>query len=295
MMVAAIVVMNQEKQCSDVKTAGGWKSVVSLKDLNDTLKMNMKSFAAVNKANSENLAQVTSIVNLERDFRQGFYYGLDGVGTVSTQFGIMAPTLDVRGGVMFHSFQLEVKVGNFTRNSVTTNGFDPQFANQCILWGESAPVSNAVQVSLMGKNTKVAFGHQGGDSFYSLNGGNYYFSAEQKVKNVSLSGGVDLGEATTGYAAVKWSTKNNVFTLTGNKLGSADKNFVFSYVRNNIPVAKGMNMSLGNALFHQGDTNRLHLVATLHMGRFDLSTQTGGTMVQSTFTPLWGLGVNYKM
>ncbi|MEE6207331.1 MAG: hypothetical protein VZR95_04680 [Alphaproteobacteria bacterium] len=223
------------------------------------------------------------------------YTGADLVGTASSQFGVMAPTIDFRCGYDFNTFKIEGKVGNFTRNNVKTAGFDPQFMNDCILFGEAAPVSKAMQLSLMYNSTNVFVGHQGGTDFYKFNDGNYYAGIEQKISNVAVSGGMDFAETTTGYAAAKWSHSNNVVALTCNKLGSENQNFVLSYVHNNIPVCKNVKMSVGTALLSQTEKKGLHIVTGFNTGKLNLFAEAGGTLFNSVLTPKFGLGASYKM
>lgn len=283
-LVAIAVVVNNIETNSEVQTAGGG---LSLKQANDTTKTNVVAFAQGNATtDGEYLGQITVITNWEHQYGNGIFVGADLIGTASTQFGVMAPTVDARCGLDFNTCRLELKAGNFTRNSVTTVGFGPQFGNNCILWGEPAAVSNAVQMSLIAKNTKVYFGHQGGEKFYSFCDGNYYVGAEQKIKNISLSGGVNFTEKMTGYAAAKWSAKNNTVTFTANKLGSEDQNFVASYVRSNIPLGKGVRMSVGGTYWHQPEKFGWLVVTGLSKGKFTLFTEAGS---------LFGGGFNYNL
>jgi hypothetical protein len=292
-VIALVVVVNTIQRESDFSIAGGPR-VKSLKELNDTTKTSVIAFAQGNITTEESLYQVMTIGNWEHQYSNGLYYGADLVGTVSSQFGIMCPTYDVRAGWIFNSFRLEAKVGNFTRNGVTTSGFDPQYSNFCVLLGESAPVSNAVQLAFISNKTKLYAGHQAGTSFYAFNG-NYYAGVEQKISNVTVSGGMDFAENTTGYAAVKWSANNNTITVTGNKLGAEAQNFVLSYVRSNIPVFKGIKMNVGSAFWTQPEKKGLQLVTGFNKGKVTLFAQAGGYMQSKIFTPVGGFGVNYNL
>ena len=290
-LVFGLVVVGNLDTVRDTFKAGGlW----SLKEANDTSKTSMTTFAEVNATTEEKLAQITSIASWEREL-SGYFYGIDAVGTVSTQFGVMCPTLDARGGVDFGTFRLEAKVGDFTRNSVKTSNFDPQFANFAILLGESASVSNAVQLSYVDSNTKIMVGHQAGSYFYSFKDGNYYICAEQTFGNVSVSGGVDFAENTTGYGAVKLSCKNDVFTVNGNKLGTDGQNLLLSYNHKILSLGRGINMGIGSALWLQSGVTGLHIVSGFGKGNVKLFAQAGGRWQSSTFTPMIGLGLNYKM
>lgn len=293
LVMIAVVVSNQMSETGFFTAGGPGKS---LKDQNDTTKTNVVAFAQGNATtDGEYLGQVTVITNWEHQYGNGIFVGADLIGTASTQFGVMAPTIDARCGLDFNAFRMELKVGNFTRTSVTTSGFDPQFANNCIVWGESAAVSNAVQLAILAKNTKLYVGHQGGEKFYQFNDGNYYAGAEQRIGNIALSGGVNFTEQTTGFAAGKWSCKNNTITATANKLGSEDRNFVLSYVRNGISLGKGVHMSLGNALYFQSEKSGWQLVTGLNKGKFTLYTQAGGYVTSGIITPVFGVGTNYNL
>jgi hypothetical protein len=290
--VIAVVVVVSNKESIRMQTAGGG---LNLKQANDTTKTNVVAFAQANYSSEEgDLFQVMTIGNWEHQYGNGTFIGADLVGTVSTQFGVMCPTYDVKAGLNFNAFKLEAKVGNFTRNSVTTSSFDPQFGNFCVLAGESAPVSNAMQIALISGRTKIYVGHQAGSKFYKLDG-NYYLGGEQKIGNVTLSGGADFTQTITGYADVKWMCQNNTFTLTCNKIGSDSQNFVLSYVRSGMPLFKGGRMNIGTALWKQSEKSGMQLVAGLNTGKFTLFAQTGGYLQTQTFTPTVGLGINYNL
>jgi hypothetical protein len=186
-------------------------------------------------------------------------------------------------------------VGNFNRNSVTTTGFDPQFANFLCLLGEGASVSNAVQLSLITKHGKMLVGHQGGKQFYSCDG-NFYASAELNIQNVALSGGINFTENPTGYAAAKWANKNNLVALTCNNLGGDAQNFVLSFVRSNIPVYKGITMNIANALWYKSQNQGVQVVTAFNMSNTTLYAQVGGQLNNmKNFTPIFGLGVKCKL
>ena len=289
-VVVVVLVMLCNNKTSNFMTAGG--GGISLKELNDTTKTNVAVFGEAN-VSDENIFHVNGIVNWEHQYNN-FYVGSDFIGTVSSKFGIMCPTLDARCGYDFNKYRLEAKIGNFNRNGVTTVGFDPQFSTFCILAGEGASVSNAVQLSLSSKNTKVLVGHQGGSSFYTFDG-NYYAGIEQKIGNFAFSGGVNLAEQTTGYAAAKWANKNNVCTLTCNKLGSKDHNFILSYFYNNISLGKGFVMNVGTALFGNSEQQGGRLVAAVSKDKMKLFAEVGGCLLQDVFKPMAGMGVSYKL
>jgi hypothetical protein len=296
-IIVVVAVLTSQLHEGNFLTAGDGGT--SLKELNEKAKEDTKivAFAEANVDNESKLGQFTAIANWNHFYGDGFYTGADLVGTASSQFGVMAPTIDFRCGYEFNnSFKIEGKVGNFTRNNVKTAGFDPQFMNDCILLGEAAPVSKAMQLSLTYKGTNVFVGHQNGTDFYKFDDGNYYAGIEQKISDFSVSGGMDFAETTTGYAAAKWSHNNNVVTLTCNKLGTENRNFVASYVHNNISVGKGISMNVGGAFWSQPEKKGVRLVTGFGKGCVKLFAEAGGYFVPgTTFTPTGGLGISYKM
>lgn len=293
-VIVLVSIVATKYEQDNIMTAGN--GGISLQELNDTSKTSVVAIAETNTNTDVSLAQVVTIMNWEHQ-NHWYFVGAEVVGTASSQFGIMCPTYDVFGGANFNGFRLEGRVGDFTRNNnVKSSGFDPQFMNDCILFGESAAVSNAIQLAYVSNNTKVAIGHQGGDSFYKFNTGNYYVCAEQNIKNVvSLCGGLDFAEKTSGYAAVKLNYKQNSLTVTGNKLGSDQQNCVISYMRDRIQIGKNVNMSLGSAFYLQPEKQGVHLVGGFGKGNVKLFAQAGGYLMENTFTPLFGLGASYKL
>lgn len=290
LVIVVCILFNQKN--GFMNTAGGG---LSLKNMNDTTKTSVVTFAEAHVTNEGNMFQGLAIANFEHQMSNGMYVGADMIGTVSTQFGICAPTCDFRLGANFNTFKIEAKMGNFTRNNVKTAGFDPQFQNDLLLLGEGVSVSNAMQVALMTKNTKVLFGHQGGDKFYTLNGGNYYTTIEQNIGKLSLGGGANFSEKVTGYAAAKLNSGNNTFTVTANNIGAQNKNYVLSYNRSNIKIGKNVNMSLGTALWNQTERTGLRMVAGFGKGGMKLFAQAGGYWLSEGFKPVFGLGASYKL
>jgi len=290
-LVVIAIVLNNESGLN-IAGNGGW----NLKDMCDTTKTSVVAIAEANQTSDQSLAQITTIMNYEHE-NNGLYYGADLIGCVSTEFGIMCPTYDVRFGADFQNGgRLECKVGNFTRNSIKTSGFDPQFSNFCTVSGDPASVSNAVQLSYVLNGTKIMVGHQGGLKFYQFNNGNYYVSAEQKIKNFAISGGLNFEEnQTTGYAAAQLKCGHSSFTTTCNKLGSDAQNFVLSYNYNGISLGKGVMMNIGSALYMQSAKSGLHMVAGFNKGKMNIFAQAGGYKIAKAFTPLVGLGLGYKL
>jgi hypothetical protein len=273
---------------------GGW----NLKQMNnDTTISSVVGFAEINQTSDQNLEQITTIMNWEKQYKNGLFFGADLIGCASTEFNLVCPTYDVKFGADFQNgCRVELKTGNFTRNSIKTSGFDPQFMNFCTLAGDPASVSNAVQLSLIAKNTKVMIGHQGGDKFFKFNDGNYYTSVEQKIKNFSVSGGLNFEEnKTTGYVAAKLNCGHSSFTTTCNKLGSDNENYVFSYNYNGINLGKGFAMNVGSALYLQSAKSGLHMVTGLCKGSYKLFAEAGGYKIGQTVKPLVGFGLSYKL
>lgn len=270
---------------------GGW----NLKQMNDTSKANVTMFAEINQTSEQNLEQGTVIMNYEHCYRQGFFVGADFIGCVSTEFGVVCPTYDMRAGLDFaNGGRLELKCGNFTRNSVKTAGFDPQFSNFCTLAGDPASVNKAVQLSYTNGGTKVLVGHQNGSDFYKFNG-NYYAGFEQKIKNVSFSGGADFSNTVTGYAAAQVRCGKSILNVNCNKLGSENENYIFSYNYNGINLGKGFAMNVGSALYLQTAKSGLHVVTGICKGSYKLFAEAGGYKIGQTVKPLVGMGLNVKL
>jgi hypothetical protein len=263
--------------------------------MNDTTKTSVVAFAEANTTTDQNLAQICTIMNYEKQVN-GLFFGADLIGCVSTEFGVVCPTYDVRAGFDFQNgSRIELKCGNFTRNSVKTAGFDPQFSNFCTMAGDPASVAKAVQIGYTKGGTKILIGHQAGSEFYKFNDGNYYIAAEQRIGNFAVSGGADFTEKTTGYAAANWSCGNNVINLNCNKLGSDNQNFILSYNHNNISLGKGVMMNVGSALYVQPAKTGLHMVAGFCKSNYKLFAQAGAYTVEKTVKPLIGLGLNVKL
>ena len=272
---------------------GGW----NLKQMNnDTTITSVVAFAEANQTSDQSLAQATTIMNYEHLYGNGMYVGADLIGCISTEFGIMCPTYDMRAGLDFvNGGRLELKCGNFTRNSVKTSGFDPQFMNFTTVSGDPASVSNAVQLAYTNGGTKVMIGHQAGSKFFKFNDGNYYAGFEQKIKGFAVSGGMDFAHAMTGYAAAQLKCGKNVFNVNCNKLGSDNENYIFSYNYNGINLGKGFAMNVGSALYLQSAKSGLHVVTGLCKGSYKLFAEAGGYKIGQTVKPLVGFGLNYKL
>lgn len=292
-LVVFVAVLMSQFDGGNFFTAGGG---LSLKQMNnDTTITSVVGFAEVNQTSDQSLAQGTVIMNYEHLYGNGMYVGADLIGCVSTEFGIMCPTYNMRAGLDFvNGGRLELKVGNFTRNSVKTSGFDPQFSNFCTVSGDPASVSKAVQLSYSNGGTKVLVGHQNGTDFYKFNG-NYYAGFEQKCKNFSVSGGADFAENITGYAAAQVRCGHSVLNLNCNKLGSANENYILSYNYNGINLGKGVSMNVGTALYKQTEKSGLHVVTGLCKGSYKLFAEAGGYKIGQTVKPLVGFGLNYKL
>lgn len=295
LVLVAIYVVLSNLESGNFFTAGN--NLWDLRKANsDTTTTSVVAFVEANQTTDQNLEQVTTIMNWEKQCRNGLFFGADLIGCVSTEFGVVCPTYDVKFGANFaNSGRLECKVGNFTRNSVKTSGFDPQFMNFTTISGDPASVSNAVQLSYALNGTKVMFGHQAGSKFYQLNDGNYYVGAEQKIKNFSISGGADFAEKTTGYAAAQVRCGKSILNVNCNKLGSENENYIFSYNYNGINLGKGFAMNVGSALYLQTAKSGLHVVTGICKGSYKLFAEAGGYKIGQTIKPLVGLGLNYKL
>jgi len=291
LVVIVCVVLSNEG--GNFFTAGGG---LSLKQMNDTTTTSVVAFAEANTTTDQNLAQVSTIMNYEHLYGNGMYVGADLIGCVSTEFGIMCPTYDVRCGMDFaNGGRLELKAGNFTRNSVKTAGFDPQFMNFATISGDPASVSNAVQLSYTLNGTKLMGGHQAGSKFYQFNDGNYYIGAEQRIGNFAVSGGADFTETVTGYAAAQVRCGKNVFNVNCNKLGTEAQNYIVSYNYNGISLGKGYILNLESAFYKQTAKSGVHVMAGLCKNNYKLFAQFGGYKTAETTKSLIGLGLNVKL
>jgi hypothetical protein len=294
LVLVAVVIVLSNIEGGSFFTAGngGW----NLKQMNDTSKTSVVAFAEANTTSDQNLAQGTVIMNYEHLYGNGMYVGADLIGCVSTEFGVVCPTYDMRAGLNFaNGGRLELKCGNFTRNSVKTSGFDPQFMNFTTISGDPASVSNAVQLSYTLNGTKVMAGHQAGSKFYQFNDGNYYVGAEQRIGNFSISGGADFSNTVTGYAAAQVRCGKSILNVNCNKLGSDSENYIFSYNYNGINLGKGFAMNVGSALYLQTAKSGLHVVTGICKGSYKLFAEAGGYKIGQTVKPLVGMGLNVKL
>jgi hypothetical protein len=289
-IIAIAVFVSNSEYRNNNQTAGGG---ISLKEMTDTSKCNVTMIGEANATTEQQLGQVTGIANYEHNY--GWYYvAADLVGCVSTEYNVACPTCDVRLGANFNFGKVEIKSGTFARNSVKTTGFDPQFSNFTINSGENYTAANATQISIIANATKVYFGHKG-SSFFKLNDGNYYAGGEQRIGNFTVAGGMDFAEVKSGYAAAKWNSKNNSFTITANNIGLDSKNYIISYNRSNIKVGKGFGMNIASALYKNSTKTGLHVVGGLHKGSATLFAQFGGYVSENVFKPVIGLGTNVKL
>jgi len=289
-IVVAIAVLTVNNSRNNMTAGGGW----NLKSMVDTTKSNVTVIAEGNVTNEQQLGQVTGIAGWEHQYANGLYVAFNVVGCVSTEYQVACPTNVGTFGANFGWGKVEVKCGTFARNTIKTAGFDPQFSNFTINCGENATAANATQVTLTAGGTSIYTGHKG-DSFYKFNTGNYYVGGSQKIGNFIFGGGVDFAETKSGYAAAKWQSKNNSFTLTANNIGLESKNYILSYNRNNINVGKGFGLNISSALYKNSVKTGLHVVGGLHKGSATLFAQFGGYVSENVFKPVIGLGTNVKL
>lgn len=271
------------------------KGGLNLKELNqkDTAQTKINVNLEFNQTTMQNLEQAVVIGNYFLR-RNGLFVGAGIVGGVSTEFGVCCPTMFVNMGLDFDSYKLEYKVGNFKRTTIMSGGLDPQFANDCLSLGEGAGAVNAMQVSLITKNTKIGFGHQGINSFYQFDGAWYAYMERRFCKELSLAGGVDFNETTTGYVAAKLSQGNNALTLTANKLGTETQSFVATYNRENISVM-GKTMTLSASAWGKATEQGLHLVTGLKQTKnCMLFAEVGSKLCQDQLQPYCGLGASFN-
>lgn len=290
-VIALLIVMPKVSENSFFSAGGG----VNLKDLNkkDSTSSSLTAILQINQTTKEPfLFQGLGVGNYYVR-KQGFFFDANVVGGISTQYGICMPTCSMGAGMDFNSFQIEYKIGNFKRGMIATSGFDPQFDNFCLDMGEKGSASNAMQLGATVGKTRFGFGHHGGSAFYDLTNGGWYIYTETPVCSwLSLGGGVDFGQATTGYAAAKAGFGDNSISVTANKIGTEKQNYIVAYNRNNISVNNKVKMSIGAAAWTSDVMKGLHLVTGLSKGKFTFFTQIGSQYTLNALTPYIGCGAN---
>lgn len=298
-VVAAIVILSPKNQYSPFSSSGGG---LSLKDLNkkDTVETSANFSLQANQTIDQTLVQGLFIGRYYKQVN-GFYFGGGTVAAVSTEFGVLAPVLYSNAGLIFTNYQIDYTVGKVKRTSITTPGVDSQYSNFCTLLGEGAAIGNAMQLAFIMKGTKFGFGHQGGTSFYDLKTGCWYAFMEMPVSQyVSVAGGVDFGEKTSGYVAAKASFNDNALTVTGNQLGKDNQNLVVTYNRNNISLWGNkflVSISGWAQKAGQGSDLGTHLVAGWVKNRGTFFAELGarsGESYDKAFNPYFGLGTSFS-
>lgn len=293
LVAIAIILVAPKDTMSFLTTAGGG---INLKELNqkDSTDTEITIDLQVNQTTEQNLEQALVCADYFHRMN-GFFVGAGIVGGVSTEFGVCCPTMFVNGGLDFNSYRLEAKMGDFKRGTITTGGIDAQYSNFCTVLGEGGGAKNAMQLSFIKQGFKVGFGHQGVASFYDFTGGSWYAYSEANVcKNILVSGGVDFGESTTGYAATKWCSKNNAVSVTANQLGTENKNLIVSYSRSNLSVM-GKALVVTVSGWMQNTQQGLHFVTGLKQGKYGmLYAEVGSKFGQCQFKPCCGLGAVYS-
>lgn len=289
-LIALFIFAPKSSNNSFFRAGGG----TSLKDLNqtDTTTTTMLVNVQTNQTTEQNLFQGLVIGNYYTR-QSGMFLDANFVGGWSTEYGVCTPVLSLGAGLDFGRFQLEYKIGNFKRTSIGAVGIDAQYSNRCIGLGEGAGVANAMQIGAKIGQTKIAVGHQGGEEFYTFNGGNWYACVETPIcKYVSLAGGVNMAENVTGYVAAKASLNNNCLVVTGNKLGTDAQSCIVTYNRSNIAVGKNVKMNVAASVYTQATKTGAHLVAGLSKGNATLFAQAGTTFFENALTPVVGWGLN---
>ncbi len=286
-VIVVFVALAPKTNVKNIFTAGGG---LSLKELNergkDSTAVSVNVSLQANQTSMQNLEQAMIIGSLYR--QHGYWYaGANFIGCASTEYGICSPVTSFNFGMKFNCFDVDYKIGNFGRNKLTTSFVDPQYGNFCINLGEGASIQNAMQLSLIAKHFTFGLGHYGGEKFYDFATGRYYAFVESNIcRYLALSGGMDINNSPSGYAAAKVTVKNNVVSVSGNKLGSENQNLIASYSRTNIAVGKKAKAAVTASGWLQGKDKGLHLVASLNKGCYTLFAQSGIKNV----SPYFGLG-----
>lgn len=290
-LVAIFVIPKNGSLKSFLQAGGG----LNLSELNqkDTTQANMNVELQFNQTSNQNLEQALVIANIFHR-QNGFFAGAGVVGGVSTEFGVFCPTMYFNGGLDFTNFQLEYKVGDFKRSTISTGKVDTQYSNFCTVLGEGGSVKNAMQLSFVKEGTKIGFGHQSVRSFYSFDGTWYAYAEQLICRGLTVSGGCDFGNVITGYAAAKLCSNNNIMTATANKLGTEEQNLILTYSRDNISVWGKMIVITASA-WSQANQKGVHLVTGIKQGnKAMLFAELGSNFVSNQVKPYYGLGATYS-
>ncbi len=292
-LITAIVSQNPVSDCR-FRSAGSGKGL-NLKEANDEIKSNVNVSLAANLTSEQRLAQAVFLADYYRRHNI-FFFGGDVIAVGSTEFGFCYPTLDFRTGIVLPKGRaVELKAGTFCRNSITTTDVDPQYANYCTLKGESAKVSNAMQLSFIGNSTKIGIGHQSVASFYAFDGKWYAYMEQNICKNVRVNAGIDFGSEKSGFVAAKWSNNTCGITVTGNLLGTDGQNCLATFTYRNIPVWKKMLMTLSTSFSADKLGRGIHLSMGFAKRNLVFFGELGGRHANNTFSPKIGVGISYKL
>lgn len=289
-VVAILMVLAPKSDNMSSLMGGGG---VNLKDLNekDTTEVSIGITLQANQTTRQNLEQGLVIGNYYKR-TNGIYIGASVMGGVSTQYGVCCPTMYINTGLDFNSFQLEYKVGNFKRSTLLSGGVDPQYGNYCLDLGEGASASNAMQISFIKGQTRLGFGHQGGEDFFKFDSGNWYAFAEVPVCNwLTIGGGMNFGCDATGHAAAKASCGDNKIVLTGNQLGTETQNVVVTYNRENLSLF-GNKLMIAVSGWAKKASQGLHLNAGFTKNWGTLYAEAGTNFSGSQVTPYIGVGTS---
>lgn len=290
-MVLVIGVFIQKN--SGLFQAGGG---FNLKDLNkkDTTSCSASVTLQGSQTNEQTLFQGLVFADYYNRMN-GFFIGSSIVGTVSTEFGVVAPVLYFSSGLEFNNYQLEYRIGSFKRSSIGVMDLDPQYTNFCIVAGEGGGVSNSMQLSIVRGDSRIGFGHTAVNNFYQFGGGTWYGYVETPICNwLKVGGGLNFAQAVTGYVAAQVKSGNNGFTITGNNLGSESQSVVAAYNRNNIPLGKKL-FNIGVSGWAKSQEHGGHFVVGIPLGKFNIFAQAGGRIVSNLFTPYFGTGINLTL
>lgn len=290
LVVVVAVIWAPQGSMTRLFTAGGG---ISLQDLNkeDSTSAALSVTLQFNQTTAQNLEQGFVAGNYFYRHKNAFVGGAFK-GGFSTGFGICCPTLYVSGGWDFGKFQIEGLIGDLKRTNITAIGVDPQYSNFCLILGEGAAVKKTMQLSFVKGAARIGLGHQGVKDFYNLSDGCWYVYGQTPLcQGLSVSGGINFADETTGYAAVKVSGNNNNVIATANNVGADNQSFILTYNRENLTIAR-QKMLMSVSAWVQKSARGMHLVAGLNKGKGTFYAEAGvnSTLLSKAY---FGLGTSF--
>ncbi|MFI3242328.1 MAG: hypothetical protein R3Y43_07150 [Alphaproteobacteria bacterium] len=287
-IVVVIISILSPKGESTIYTAGGG---MSLKDANKEMKVSMSVEA--NQTEDQSLVQGLLITNYKRSWESGMYVGGFAFGGLSTEFGYTVPYMHLCTGFENKDWNVEYKIGKFTRNSISHKGFDPQYVNTTC--GFSAGTGNAMQIASSFKRTgtTLSLGTNNGSEFYTLDG-NMFASLTQSIGALKLCVGADFLEDGTGvFGGAQWSDdKNHIATSV--KVNNTCHSFITSYNRK---ISDELGVTIAGLTTREEQLQQLHAVGTWRPSfAKGLSTflELGMERRLSCLSPTFGVGTSFS-